>query len=205
MHNSNRVTFLDTHSAPRYNLAAPLANRDLPTPASTLRWPYHLRLYYAAKSAPRKHATPKQHPLVLLHQPLGRHQPLVEHLVYFLAQFCLKLGNALAVIFLRWGKGGRLDPRAGIFLVARNCSDHRRIVTIWARKYKSLGCTKIRYLLACCLPLFDLFVLLRKIDPSGNPDFGQGKSKKKNKCSTKHQPLQILAGPLPPREVPSGK
>ena len=110
MHNSNRVTFLDTHSAPRYNLAAPLANRDLPKRASTLRWPYHLRLYYAAKSAPRKHATPKQHPLVLLHQPLGRHQPLVEHLVYFLAQFCLKLGNALAVIFLRVGQGRPARP-----------------------------------------------------------------------------------------------
>ena len=38
---------------------------------------------------------------------------LVKHEVCFLRPFYLELGDVHTMIFLRWGKGDPLDPRAG--------------------------------------------------------------------------------------------
>ena len=70
------------------------------------------------------------------------------------------------------------DAFAVIFLVVGNCSNHRQIALICARKYQYLGCAKIPYLLARCWPLFDLSVLSRKIAVVEIPDFGQTGFKK---------------------------
>ena len=45
--------------------------------------------------------------------PVQQRDRDVKHWVRFVGSICLKLGDDHTAIFLWWGKGGRLDPRAG--------------------------------------------------------------------------------------------
>ena len=51
---------------------------------------------------------------------------------FFLDPVCLELANALALIFLRWGKGGRLDSRAGGLIYMRDFPRCQEVLKSWA-------------------------------------------------------------------------